>query len=137
MDTNQWLVLIATAALSGASAWVVAMWWYRRKLAAARARVLKLEKARQISFQQTTQARKQLEQLQREIAELRQPTGQREVVKPKPLLSDEPPRLPDNPLLARDQPKTASHGFAETRIETSGHGFAETQIMEPAKKRPA
>lgn len=103
------------------------MLWYGQKLTAAQARVRKLEKARQTSYQQTAAARKQVEQLQKEISDLRQPAGQRQVVKPKPQVADESPRRQDNPLLS-------SGSFDEP--DTPHHGFAETQVMESIKKRP-
>lgn len=127
MDTDQWLIVIAWAVASSVGTWILAMLWYGRKLNAAHARVRKLEKARQTAYQQTATARKQVEQLQKEISDLRQPAGQREVVKPKPQVPDEPPRRQENPLLS-------SGSFDEP--ETPHHGFAETQVMESVKKRP-
>ena len=128
MDTDQWLFVIAWAVAASVGTWILAMLWYGRKLTAAQARVRKLEKARQTAYQQTATARKQVEQLQREVSDLRQSTGQREVAKPKPQIADEPPRRPDNPLLS-------SGPFDEP--EMPHHGFAETQVMDPVKKRPA
>lgn len=128
MDTDQWLIVVAWAVAASVGTWILAMLWYGRKLTASQARVRKLEKARQNAFQQTTLARKQLEQLQKEMTDLRQSTGQREIVKPKPPMPDPAPRRSDNPLLSSDP-------YDEP--EQPHHGFAETQVMESAKKRPA
>lgn len=125
MDTNQWLIVLAVGMASGAAAWAAAMWSYGRKLAASVARVHKLEKARQIAFQKTSQARKQLAQLQEEIAELRQTAGQAATVTvenpPKPA----PSRRHDNLLMALD---------AMDRRELPPQAFAETQVMQPMKR---
>lgn len=128
MDTDQWLIVIAWAVASSVGTWILAMLWYGRKLTEAHARVRKLEKARQTAYQQTATARKQVEQLQKEMSDLRQPAAQREVVRPKPQVSEQAPQRQDNPLLS-------SGPFDEP--EPPHHGFAETQVMEPVKKRPA
>jgi len=134
MDTNQWFVAIGVIVASCAATWLGTRWWYGRKLVVSLARIRKLEKAREVSFQQTTQARKQLEQLQREMAELRRPPGQREVAKPNTQAPEEPHRATDNPLLrpdSVDEPAAPHHGFAETQVI-----FPQTRMMEPGKKGP-
>lgn len=128
MDTDQWLIVIAWAVASCVGTWILAMLWYGRKLTAAQARVRKLEKARQTAYQQTATARKQVEQLQKEMSELRHATGQREAVKARPQVADQAPRRQDNPLLSSDS-------FDEPDLPQ--HGFAETQVMESMNKRPA
>ncbi|WP_077038172.1 hypothetical protein [Pelomonas sp. KK5] len=60
--------IVAGALAAGAAAW----WLWGRRLAASLERVAKLEQNRQVSDQFASQARRQIGQLQAEMAELRQ-----------------------------------------------------------------
>ena len=109
------LALILGAALGGLSA----IWWWGRKLTAARARVAKLEAAREALKQQNAQARKQVEQLQAEVAELRHALGKIDAAKAQELRVQAASRiLPDQgPFLGAAQPPSAtSDGFAQTQV---------------------
>ena len=66
-------ILTLTLALSGlvATTWLATRWWYMRKLRAAQHRMLSLDGAHQSTLKLMVQARKQVEDLQRVIAEYR------------------------------------------------------------------
>lgn len=115
MDATQSLMLAAAAVLGGALVWGFAHWWFGRRLRGAAARVDKLEHARQLLNQQVSQARRQVEQLQKELAETRLTEAARvgasrakaarsvEVPPPAPPEEAEPPQLPKD-------------GFAPTQV---------------------
>jgi TolA-binding protein len=71
MGTQQWLTLTGAFLLGALVAIGLAFAWVSRLMKAAEARVTRLDQARQLAAQQITQARKQVEQLQRECQELR------------------------------------------------------------------
>ena len=71
MDAENILVGLLGLVLGAVAAYGGAHWWFGRKLAAAAARVGKHERARQFAEQQGDQVRRQVEQLQKELAELR------------------------------------------------------------------
>lgn len=104
-------------------------WWYGRRLTAMADRLDKMDKARQFSQQQTLQARKQIEKLQKDLA------APRGAAHPD---SATRPRAPDDAtraqaamaaaLAAGDQrSQVPVHGFADT--EPAAQGFAQTQTL--------
>ncbi|HEY1090275.1 MAG TPA: hypothetical protein VGE47_04220 [Burkholderiaceae bacterium] len=99
--------------------------WFRRRLATAGARQAKLEKARQFAEQQGTQARRQTEQLQKELADLRM-----QLSRYKPLRKPEPgevkPEVEDL-LLAHAHEAPA----APTKVVDP---FADTLLVAPNKR---
>jgi TolA-binding protein len=68
---QQWLTLVGAFLVGALVAVGIAFVWVSRVLKAGEARVARLDQARQLAAQQITQARKQVEQLQRENQELR------------------------------------------------------------------
>jgi hypothetical protein len=60
-------LVLASVALCAAT-WGACHWWYGRRIADALLQFDKAEKGRQLSIQQTMQARKQIERLQKELA---------------------------------------------------------------------
>ena len=68
METQNWFVLALGSLLVGGATWLGCWLWYGRKIEALNHRLQKSEKARQFSGQQTLQARKQLEALQKDLA---------------------------------------------------------------------
>lgn len=88
MDNSQWLPTLG-ALLLGAVLGAGAIYgWLSSQLRRERQRVQHVEQARQLSAQQLTQARKQIEQLQREHHELRL------AVRPTPRPAPAPPVEP-------------------------------------------
>jgi hypothetical protein len=110
------LFFMACAMAFGAAAATATRWWYRRQLAALAARLAKTERARQYALQQGTQARRQVERLQRELSQLRRP------VLASPRVLDTPPVAAEmaTPNDVRDVPEAAQppvprpNGFADT-----------------------
>jgi cell division protein FtsB len=114
-DLMSLLAFLVGLALGGLGA----TWWWLRPLKAAKARVAKLEAAREALKQQNSQARKQLEQLQTEVAELRHALGKIDAARAKELRVQAASRsLPDQgPFLGEAQPASAaSDGFAQTQV---------------------
>ena len=72
MEASPLLFIVGAAAVAVVTA-VAMRWWYRRQLLALAARLDKSERAREYALQQGTQARKQVEKLQRELSESRRP----------------------------------------------------------------
>ncbi|MCV2366500.1 hypothetical protein [Roseateles oligotrophus] len=124
MDSNAWLIGGSAAVLAAGLAWLGAMWWFGRKLAAAAARVGKLEKARQTLNQQNSQARKQVEQLQAELAELRHTLTRQDAAKAQ-----------QQRVHAARQSFEDSGPFIEATdpVATPADGFADTHFFMPKK----
>ncbi|MCV2349950.1 hypothetical protein [Paucibacter sp. Y2R2-4] len=109
------LALIVGAGLGG----LIASWWWLRPLNAAKARVAKLEAAREALKQQNAQARKQVEQLHADVAELRHALGKIDAARAQELRVQAASRsLPDQgPFLGEAQaPSPAGDGFAQTQV---------------------
>lgn len=71
MSTNDWAALLMGLASGALLAGLGLSLWLLPRLRRANAQALRLDAARQQLLQQNTQARKQVEQLQLELAELR------------------------------------------------------------------
>jgi hypothetical protein len=71
MDNNQIVQLLGSFVLGALLAAAGAFAWLSGRVKRDKARMLQVEQARQLAAQQVTQARKQVEQLQRECHELR------------------------------------------------------------------
>lgn len=112
MDKSQWLPLLGGFLLGGLAAAAVMWGWLSRQLTRERQRVHNVEQARQLSAQQLTQARKQIEQVQRENHELRlsvRPTPRRAPAAEAPVDAAEAARLyaesKMQPAPAKESPK--------------------------------
>lgn len=126
MDANQWLIAAAAFLIGAAVAGAAAFWWFSRQLKAAAARVDKVEKARQFAGQQVTQARKQVEALQKELGDLKhaakaalRPARHAE---PAPAAESAAALDPFLPLAPVAPPPAAS-----------ADGFADTLVLKPKK----
>ena len=71
MDAENILVGLLGLVIGAAATYGGAYWWFGRKLTAAAMRMSKHERARLFAEQQSDQARRQVEHLQKELAELR------------------------------------------------------------------
>ena len=126
METNLLLTLFLTSAVLCAATFAACHWWYGRKLAASAERLEKSEKARQFSAQQTLQARKQIEKLQRDLASLQRARAEAEAAQARErnlrevLAAAEPPAAAPTPSVARSADPggpvapTLVNGFADT-----------------------
>lgn len=68
MDTMPWMITALAAAVSAGASALVCRWWYGRRVGEMHARMQKVEQSRQVAAQHTTQMRRQIELLQKEIA---------------------------------------------------------------------
>lgn len=118
MDTGPWqIVALLAFALGAALAWGAAHWWFGRKLRAAASSRERVDKARQFAAEQASQARRQIESLQQEMAALRMGQSRR-VAAVKPFApASSPPAAPepDEP-----RPQLPADGFADTQVLGSG-----------------
>ncbi|MGM9484403.1 hypothetical protein ACS5PN_24620 [Roseateles sp. NT4] len=103
MDNGQLLPLLGGFALGAALAGGAVYAWAAKKLKREHERVMHVEQARQLGAQQVTQARKQIEQLQRECHELRL------AVRPAPRPVPPPPA----PIDAAE----ATRRYAESKLQ--------------------
>jgi predicted Zn-dependent protease len=76
MELPDWLIISTGSAALSAVTWGISHWWYGRRIADAEQRLEKSEKAHQFASLQVTQARKQIERLQKELAAQHQKTVQ-------------------------------------------------------------
>lgn len=121
MDANQWLIAAAGFLAGLAAAGGAAFWWFSRQMKAAAARVDKVEKARQFAGQQVTQARKQVEALQKELGELKHAAKAGTL---RQFRNSEPPPISEpaafDPFLplapAAPPPSSSPDGFADTLV---------------------
>lgn len=120
LDAQQTLVAGVALVIGAGAAWGVAHWWFGRQLRAAAARQDKVDKAREFAAQQASQARKQIEALQKELGDLRHPSrphGPRvDVQAPTPEVM--------LPVLGAD----SKPGNLPT------DGFADTQVLAPRRR---
>ncbi|CAN5920235.1 hypothetical protein BH11PSE8_BH11PSE8_46510 [soil metagenome] len=68
MDTTLWLIFIGCALALCATTGGGCHWWYGRKLQRMATQLEKADRAKEFSAQQTLQARRQIERLQKELA---------------------------------------------------------------------
>lgn len=124
MDSSSWLIVGGAAVLTAALTWGAASWWFGRKLLLSRARVSKLEKARQTLSQQAAQARKQNGQMQAELAELRLTQTRQDALRAQELR-----------VHAASQSFEDSGPFVEApeNWEVPADGFADTHFFMPKK----
>jgi hypothetical protein len=117
MQISLWL--IPALAFTGActATLLACRWWYQRKLEALAQRLQKSEKARLFSSQQTLQARRQIEALQKDMAVQQQAMAEAQVARQKS-------RHLEEALKA-----VAEADEEATLALPQNHGFADTQPM--------
>jgi hypothetical protein len=116
MDLPYWLIP-ALAGLSISTVTGLACgWWYRRKLAALSHRLHKSDKARLFAAQQTLQARRQVEALQKDMAVQQQAMAEAQVARQRT-------RHMEEALRAVAEAEEAALALRPN------HGFADTQPM--------
>jgi hypothetical protein len=110
------LLFMLVAAVAAVVTAVAMRSWYRRQVLSLASRLDKSERARQYALHQGSQARKQVEKLQRELSESRRP-----VAAPAPRKSASPerpasaPEACDRPADLAPQPSARPpRGFADT-----------------------
>lgn len=123
MDKAPLLPLLGSFLLGGLLAAGAVFGWLWRQLQRERQRVHNVEQARQLAAQQLTQARKQVEQLQRDNHELRL------AVRPAPRATPAP-EAPAAPIDAAE----AARLYAEARLQPApadeaAKGFKDTVVL--------
>lgn len=122
MDNGQLLPLLGSFLLGAALGAGALFAWVSRQLKRERQRVHNVEQARQLSAQQLTQARKQIEQVQRENHELRL------AVRPTPRAAPAP-----EPQAVQD-PAEAARLYAESKLNPQAaekpQAFKDTVILK-------
>jgi len=102
--------------VGGLAAASLGAWWWGRKLKGSDARNSRLDHARQFAEQQGVQVRKQVEQLQKEVADLRQQLAR---AKPRQEVHVSPPapsREELENMLLRAPSAQAPEAFPDTQI---------------------
>lgn len=120
MDTRHWLIFTAGVALACVATWLLCHWRYGRRVDAANQRLQKVEKARLFSIQQTLQARKQVEALQKDLSAQQEAMAEAQVERQRSRHLEEAMRLA---AVADAQAETEAVGHRPS------HGFADTQPM--------
>ncbi|MFG6468879.1 hypothetical protein [Roseateles sp. BYS87W] len=121
MDDGQLLPMLGAAAMGAAAGAAGVFAWFSAQVKRERDRLHHVEQARQLSAQQVTQARKQIEQLQRENHELRL------VVRPAPRPAPAPEPAVD--------PAEAARLYAESKMQPAApkpqnSGFRDTVVLK-------
>jgi hypothetical protein len=116
MDLRHWLMLALAAVLGAVATWLLCHWWYGRRIASLTARLGKSDKARLFSAQQTLQARKQIEALQKDLAAQQEAMAQAQIARTRNRHLEE--------VL-----KAASTAEDENVSRRPANGFADTQPM--------
>ena len=114
MDTRHWLIFAIGGSIICVATWFACRWWYGRKLDTANQRLQKSDKARLFSIQQTLQARKQVEALQKDLAAQQETMAQTQIARQRTRHTEE--------VL-----KAAAEAEAEPPALRPSHGFADTQ----------
>jgi hypothetical protein len=120
MDTMQWMVMGLAALTCGAGGACAGRWWSSRRVTDLLVRLDKLEKARQVAGQHAAQARRQIEQLQKDIAAQHKVRAEARTMRKRELsdaldASDQTVRLERSDRRAHEEPATRPvHGFADT-----------------------
>ena len=109
-----WAALVGLL-FGGVATVAASAWWWGRKLREAAQRVAKLEQARQFGEQQATQVRRQIEQMQREMADLRQQASRAKPRREAPAPSASREQI-EELLLREAPPRSAADPFPATQI---------------------
>jgi len=118
MEASSLLFIVGAVAVAVVTL-ATTRWWYRRQLLALADRLGKSERARQYALQQGTQARKQVEKLQRELSESRRPV----VASPRSAAARQ------TPPVAAAAAKKAEEPAAPEAPARPPNGFADTMPM--------
>lgn len=114
MDAQQWVVAAVALLIGAGGAWGGAMWWFGRKLKELTGIRERLDAARHLASQQAAQARKQIEMLQQEMAEMRLAAQRRSQRAEAQALASAPAPLP---MFGATGPgELPSDGFPQTQI---------------------
>jgi sRNA-binding protein len=120
MESTYWITFALGATFAGILTWSACRWWYGRRLAAVAVRLQKAEKARLFATQQTTQARKQIDTLQKGLAK------QQHEALAQAQVDRQRARQLEEALKATSEIVEAD---AYARRPVPAHGFADTQPM--------
>jgi hypothetical protein len=116
MQISHWLLLSLSCSGASIGTLLGCRWWYRRKLGALSHRLHKSDKARLFSAQQTLQARRQIEALQKDMAVQKQAMADAQVTRQRSRHMEE-------------ALKAVAEAEEATLSARPNHGFADTQPM--------
>ena len=115
MDTRHWLIFALGWLLVGGATWLGCWLWYGRKISTLNHRLQKSDKARQFSSQQTLQARKQLEALQKDLAAQNAAMAKAQIARQRTRHLEETLKASAIEELGAEGPAQPVDGFADTQ----------------------
>lgn len=120
MDIRAQVMLLLPGLLFAAATYAGCRWWYGRRLATLSRQLGKLDRARQTADESARQARRQIEQLQKDLAAQYRTRAEVLSARKRAQTGDETRRELERVL-------AVAGGEADTRPPI--HGFADTQPM--------
>jgi len=114
LQAFQLLILMFTTLALCAATWGACHWWYGRQVKALQQKVDKMEKARHVAGQHALQARKQIEQLHKQMAVLQQKRTDLQAVMQHQLDVDLPMGTGRSAAADDGAPALPANGFADT-----------------------
>lgn len=127
MNTVQWLVVGLAALTSAAMGAWAGRWWSGRRTLELLSRLDKLERARQTAGQHVAQARRQIEQLQKDVAAQHKARAEARASRKRELNETLDATSYDRTIrIERPASDAADNGGAPV---LPAHGFADTQPM--------
>jgi DNA anti-recombination protein RmuC len=129
MDLSPYVFTALAAVVLPAITFGACRLWHARRVRELHSRIEKIDRARQAAGQQAQQARKQIEQLQKELAAQHKAradavSAHKRVQHLQETLREPRRELPESLLDIDAAPASPPHGFADTRPLQDGPGHA-------------
>jgi hypothetical protein len=135
MELGPYAIALVAGLLFSAATFAACHMLHGRRVRALMLRMEKSDRARQAAGQQAQQARKQVEQLQKELAAQHKARAQAVSARKRSLQLEqvlhEPRPLASSPLLDMEPPSMPTHGFADT-MPFQDAAEAATPMKNPA-----
>jgi hypothetical protein len=114
MQISHWLPLSLSSSVASVATLLACRWWYQRKLGTLSQRLHKSDKARLFSAQQTLQARRQIEALQKDMEVQKQAMAEAQGARQRSRHMEEALKAVAEAEEASLAPRP-NHGFADTQ----------------------